>query len=432
MSKQIRWLHKEIGSWQAEQLISPQQAEQIRARYAVSATSRSWDRLIFPSIGAVVFGLGIILLFAYNWADMHRYLKLAIVFGSLLTAHGLGYYLSSPQRPQRGLGEGLHLLGTMLFGAGIWLIAQIYHLDEHYPNAFLAWGLGALAFAWVLPSVAQGLLAVVLLSLWSGMEIIDFRQVLHASWLLILLGVLPLAWWLRSPLLMFTSLLSFSVLLVYNLTVPFPELMIYLGFSLACFYLALAKLAQSTGFPESATILNIIGFAGYLLILYLFSFKLSGYYLAQLHDAHLLGWVNWIVPLLMMFSAWLTVLLGKNWSLLSRLDRWQSCLIMIVMLLVTVHFFMPIQRHNDWIYTLLFNLVYLSHCVIFIIQGIQQVSWKQVSIGCVLMALLLFVRFTDLFGSLLVRALMFVLLGIGLFAVGYFYSRRKQQEIADA
>jgi hypothetical protein len=48
------------------------------------------------------------------------------------------------------------------------------------------------------------------------------------------------------------------------------------------------------------------------------------------------------------------------------------------------------------------------------------------------MALLLIVRFTDLFGSLLVRALMFVLLGIGLFAVGYFYSRRKQQEIADA
>ena len=134
----------------------------------------------------------------------------------------------------------------------------------------------------------------------------------------------------------------------------------------------------------------------------------------------------------MMFSAWLTVLLGKNWSLLTRLDRWQSCLFMIVMLLVTVHFFMPIQRHNDWIYTLLFNLAYLSHCVIFIIQGIQQVSWKQVSIGCVLMALLLFVRFTDLFGSLLVRALMFVLLGIGLFAVGYFYSRRKQQEIADA
>ena len=432
MSKQIRWLHKEIGNWQAEQLISPQQAEQLRARYVISETSRSWDLLIFPSIGAVVFGLGVILFFAYNWADMHQYLKLAIVFGSLLTAHGSGYYLSSPQRPQSGFGEGLHLLGTMLFGAGIWLIAQIYHLDAHYPNAFLAWGLGALAFAWVLPSVAQGLLAVVLLSLWSGMEIIDFRQVLHASWLLILLGVLPLAWWLRSPLLMFTSLLSFSVLLVYNLTVHFPELMIYLGFSLACLYLALAKLAQSTGFPESATILNIIGFAGYLLILYLFSFKLSGRYLAQLHDAHLLSWVYWVVPLLLMFAAWLIVLFGKSWTLSNRLDRWQSCLIMIVMLLVTVHFFMSIPLHNDWIYALLLNLAYLSHCVIFIIQGIQQVSWKRVGIGCVLMASLLFVRFTDLFGSLLVRALMFVLLGIGLFAVGYFYSRRKQQEIANA
>ena len=63
----------------------------------------------------------------------------------------------------------------MLFGAGIWLVAQIYHIDEHYPNGILIWSLGALALAWSLPSLAQGFLAVLLVSLWAGVEIFDFR-----------------------------------------------------------------------------------------------------------------------------------------------------------------------------------------------------------------------------------------------------------------
>lgn len=44
----------------------------------------------------------------------------------------------------------------MLFGAGIWLVAQIYHIEEHYPNGFLIWGLGAMALAWALPSGGSG------------------------------------------------------------------------------------------------------------------------------------------------------------------------------------------------------------------------------------------------------------------------------------
>ena len=44
--------------------------------------------------------------------------------------------------------KSLHLAGTILFGAGIWLVAQIYHIDEHYPNAFFFWGFGAMTMAW--------------------------------------------------------------------------------------------------------------------------------------------------------------------------------------------------------------------------------------------------------------------------------------------
>lgn len=89
----------------------------------------------------------------------------------------------------------------MLFGAGIWLVAQIYHIEEHYPNGFLIWGLGAMALAWALPSVARAILAVLLLVLWNGFEVFDFKNPQALSPLLISAGTLPLAWAHRSRVL---------------------------------------------------------------------------------------------------------------------------------------------------------------------------------------------------------------------------------------
>jgi uncharacterized membrane protein len=427
MNKQMRWLHNEISSWQSEQIISTQQAEQLRARYVIDDKARAWDRLIFPAIGAVVLGFGVILFFAYNWSGMHKYLKLAIVFSGLLATHSLGYYFTSPQRIQKGFGEGLFVLGTMLFGVGIWLIAQIYHLDEHYPNAILVWSLGALAFAWALPSVAQGLIAVALLSMWSGVEILDFRHDYHAGWLFILIGLLPLAWILRSRVLLLFSLVACSVLFTYNLVTTHSDLAIYAPFYLACLYIALARLVQSTGFPESRSILRGIGFLGYLLFLYVFSFDLHNRFSVEYDDMRWFQWAYCLIPIVLALITWSIVLFRNHCSQTGRLQRLESILIAFVMFIVGVNLTVPIQYQLDWLYTLLFNLVYLSHCVIVIILGIQQVSWKQVSFGCALMALLLLVRFNDLFDSLLVRSLMFVLLGLGLFIIGYFYSRHKQE-----
>ena len=75
----------------------------------------------------MALGLGVILLFAYNWQDMHKFAKLGVIFGALLLAHGGGLWLRQQRCPD-GVVEAAHLLGSMLFGADIFLIAQIYHI----------------------------------------------------------------------------------------------------------------------------------------------------------------------------------------------------------------------------------------------------------------------------------------------------------------
>jgi len=197
-----KWLTEQTTLWVADGLLSAQQAEQLRARYPATA-GMSWGLFLLTAMGAIVFGLGIVLFFAYNWDELPKYAKLALIFSALLVAHSIGLVFSSTYRHNRNLMEGFHVLGTMMFGAGIWLIAQIYHIDEHYPTAFALWGLGALLLAWALPSVIQGLLATVLLLSWGFTEIFDFY---HTHWLslaVLVFGLVPLAWVEKSRVLLF-------------------------------------------------------------------------------------------------------------------------------------------------------------------------------------------------------------------------------------
>ena len=80
---------------------------------------------------------------------------LAISAGGILAGQREGW--------RRQLSEALCVLGTMAFGAGIWLVAQVYNIDEQFPAGFLIWGLGALAMAWAIQSVPQAIIATILL-----------------------------------------------------------------------------------------------------------------------------------------------------------------------------------------------------------------------------------------------------------------------------
>jgi len=170
MSKEVRWLWEQSDGWIAKGLISKEQAGQIRKLYPEPKAILPWGTIIFSGLGAAVAGLGVILLLAYNWQAIPKAAKLGVIFGGLGGLHGAGIWLFLRDDWRRQLGEAVSLLGTMLFGAGIWLVAQIYHIEEHYPNGFLTWGLGALAMAWAMPSVAQALLATTVLCIWGCTE----------------------------------------------------------------------------------------------------------------------------------------------------------------------------------------------------------------------------------------------------------------------
>lgn len=194
----LPWLRAEAARWQADGVISPEQARAILARYPAGEPARHRSATVFTILGAILVGLGAILFIAANWQSMPAAVKLALIFGSILTSHGLGWWLWLHRQSAPRVGQALVLLGTLLYGAGIWLVAQIFHLNSHWPNGFLLWALGALPVAWAAGSRPNLALGTLLLGIWTISEQMSFAQM---NWLLlpILAAAGALAYHLRAP-----------------------------------------------------------------------------------------------------------------------------------------------------------------------------------------------------------------------------------------
>ena len=432
--KHQRWLLGEIDAWLAEGLIDEQHAVALRKRYASQAQSLPWARIIFSSIGAVLLGLGLILLFAYNWAAMPKFAKLAVVFATLIGAHGAALWCRDPARFHPALGESLQLLGTMLFGAGIWLVAQIYHIDEHYPNAFLIWSLGALALAWARPSIAQGIAACLLIGLWHGSKVFDFQTPNHLVLLLLLAGVAPLALWLRSRVLLFMALGTLYFVIGANLAVFADEWLLPTVLALACLLLALRGIAErGAWFPESAGTLSVLGYPVYFFCVYLLSFPdVLGDVIDPGHDTLALVYLASLALPALGLWGWLLIqqsTAAQRPGLAQWLDQGLVVGVLSVLLLAIL-FAHDGGRSTQavalaWLALILCNIALLIHGGVFIICGSAERRPGLTALGVVLIAAVIVTRYLDLFHSLLMRSLAFFIIGAIVFLAGNFYSRRQ-------
>lgn len=169
--RQREWLRAEVGRWRADGLIAPDQEEQILARYPdPDEGGRTRTTAVFTILGALLLGIGAILFIAHNWWAIPRGVKLTLILAVILLAHGSGYWLWHVRGTYPRLGHALVLLGTLLYGAGIWLVAQMYHLRAHWPQGILYWALGSLPVAYSLNSRPVLALAALLLGLWTAFD----------------------------------------------------------------------------------------------------------------------------------------------------------------------------------------------------------------------------------------------------------------------
>lgn len=429
MSKQTRWLFAELERWTADRIVSVEQATRIRALYAEPVAALSWGLMVFFGLGAVIVGLGVILLFAYNWAEIPKFGKLALILGATGAAHGAGLRLRGRGGWHAQLGEALSLLGTMAFGAGIWLVAQIYHIDEHFPNGFLIWACGALAMAWALESIAQAIVAAVLLAIWGGTEALRFHSPAGISALFIVLGLGPLFWRRRSPLMLAVLVASLYWLMLVNAAHWGRAGGVFAnGLALAVLLIALAKLAGPEFGRGVRGVLGFFGWSGFLVCAYILSF-----------DGAARGVLRWIsrpeagtVTLLyrwLLFAFAAAAWVGLAWRARSGRspaiprEEW-----LCPVALLYVQGLGIFDRSDAGFVAVVFNLICVAIAAAWMVRGCREGRLRPTVLGSLLLSAVMLARYFDLFDSLALRGLAFLVLGGVLFAEGFYYRHLRRSE----
>jgi len=163
-----RW-ESTLERWSGAGLVSPELAQRVRAFEAERAGTRlpGWPVLLALGFGGILFATGVLLFVAAHWDGMSPGARFSLVL-LLVAAFHAGGAASSTRSPL--FATALHAVGTVCLGAGIFLAAQIFNLEEHWPLGCLLWAAGAWLGVLLLRDWPQLALSAVLTPIWLASE----------------------------------------------------------------------------------------------------------------------------------------------------------------------------------------------------------------------------------------------------------------------
>jgi len=108
--------------------------------------------LMFGVMGGFLIGEAVLLFVSSNWRAIPDGVKLAMIFGNLIAAYLLADRFRFGRSPRHGVAAGLFLKGAIGYGAGVFLIGQIYNFHADWRTGLLYWLAGTLPLAYVVDS----------------------------------------------------------------------------------------------------------------------------------------------------------------------------------------------------------------------------------------------------------------------------------------
>jgi uncharacterized membrane protein len=130
----------------------------------MSEQSNTWSLSnIIAIVGAVLLGSGVISLVASNWSSVPNELKVLMVIILFVFLEGSGFFLKEYKKLET-IGLAVVTAGLMSYGAGIFLIGQIYNLRIDWSDGLMYWFIGSGIVAYVFNSRIIKYLCIIILS----------------------------------------------------------------------------------------------------------------------------------------------------------------------------------------------------------------------------------------------------------------------------
>lgn len=275
-----RWLNNELTHLEISGLIDQTLSARLRNYYTSEAAGerKPLAILLCTSFGAILAGLGIILILAHNWPEFSRSTRMVISFiplllGQFLAGHALlNHNRSLPWR------EGASAFLTLSIGASIALIGQTYHISGDLPRFLLTWSLLALPLAYLFRAALPTALSWLGLTAWCLAARITNESVVYFFPLMLLPAPVLVMIWRQTDRRLARIWLCWimALCLLTGLGAQFSTLN---GFSVSCFALLLSlyylvdQLVSGNLEPLRRRPLAVIGCCGLVLLIFLQTFE---------------------------------------------------------------------------------------------------------------------------------------------------------------
>lgn len=424
-------LQQRLPHWIAQGWITAENGQRILAEAAAGQPpSTRYLTLAFSLLGVILIGSGVITFFAANWAAMSKLAKLLLLFAALGGSYALAGLFARREMPV--LSQAMLLLGVILFGSNIMLIAQIYHISAHYPDGVLTWALGGLLVAYLMGSQPAMVAALGLAVLWTGMESQEFGRSVHWPFLIFLAaglhGVFNGRWRIALHVALAGLLLWswFSFLAVMGSWWAHQHQGIYLVqvFFLAYLALFIGGLLMHRREHWQGLARTVQGYASFaaLACLYLLTFP------DLLQDVRGASgpwwWANALALLVLLSLAFWHYRLSAGGARPAFLN-WGLVLLGGIVALLAANLYASVA-YAGWL-ALLFNLVYFLGLLWLLYAALHLENRALVNQAFFFFAITLLARYFDTFWSLMDRSLFFMGGGLLLLGGGYWLERQRRK-----
>lgn len=405
-------LCKEVANWVKEGIISSNQAESICSQYGIdfnNMSRRSYGYNVLMGLGCLFIGLSLITLIGTNWEEIPRALRMSALVALTLATYTFG--LIKFRKGQKNQAVTLFFLGGLFYGASIMLIAQIYHIGEHFPDGVFWWAIGILPIALLLESTLIMMLALCLAFIWFFIEsYLNFYPTLFPIFLaatfwhlnrikqsniLFLLLIVGAGIWSEYTLAWFMSSKSGFDMGVENVA---------LGMSFFVFLHGLAKWLLGKKdhiLSDYGTLLGLWVLRFIIITLLIFSFKEPWEGLINT-EWNMSGLIITLSILLCTLSLWLSYQSGK--SLFSTI----MFILLFNISLLSVIFI------KDQTYEIVFqvadNIVLVGVGIYLVIRGIQHSISQYFYVGVFAILITGLLRYIDLIGDYIGASILFAIL----------------------
>ncbi len=421
----MRNLIKDIKELVEENVISKDTAVKITEYYNTKKKD-SKNRLfvIFGVLGALLVGLGIVLIVAHNWDNFSKITKTIMAFIPLLLGQFLSGYTLLKKTDSTVWREASAAFLFFAIGANISLISQIYHMNGSLTNFVLVWMLLSLPLVYVMKSSFISLLYIVGITFYAcNLGYWTYPNVEPYLFWVLLIAIMPHYYTLykthhQSNFFIFHNwLIPLSLIIVLGTVAATSSILLNVAYFnlFGLFYLIGKTSFFSHQQPKNSYL--ILGSFGMIVLLLIASFDGFWEHIQRTFTGEKLLRAPEFLSSVILFMSSLTILIRTP-----NKTHWKNTPLKYLFIVYTFLFIIGIFSS---IPVILVNVLILGIGIHSIGEGVSRHHLGLLNYGLLIITALIISRFFDTDLNFIIRGLLFVMVGVGFFVTNYWMLKKR-------